>query len=65
MCVECGCEVPQTEEEVHDGESVVHPSAEVTGSLKTEYRTPPSRWRSAFSVVGVSRTPFAQPLGGG
>jgi hypothetical protein len=24
MCVECGCEVPETEEEVHDGKSVLH-----------------------------------------
>ena len=35
MCVECGCEVPQTESEevVHDGEPVVHLLAGMAGDF--------------------------------
>jgi hypothetical protein len=35
MCVECGCEVSEseTEEEVRDGESVVHHPAEIADTL--------------------------------
>jgi 3-phenylpropionate/trans-cinnamate dioxygenase ferredoxin subunit len=35
MCVECGCEVPQEEqEEVHDDNPVVHLPGEMAGELK-------------------------------
>lgn len=35
MCVECGCEVPRTEqEEVRDGDPVVYLPAEVAGELE-------------------------------